>query len=146
MTKRRESREQAFTLLFEKTVTGDSMEDIIEMAKEARDVVIDPYCEKLTALTELYLDEIDHTIEENLRGWSLRRLSKMTLTILRVAVCEMQFMQADDVPVSVSINEAVELTKKYGADEDYQFVNGLLGAVARDHGLNEEAAVEPAEQ
>ena len=42
MTKRRESREQAFTLLFEKTVTGDSMEDIIEMAKEARDVVIDP--------------------------------------------------------------------------------------------------------
>ena len=67
MTKRRESREQAFTLLFEKTVTGDSMEDIIEMAKEARDVVIDPYCEKLTALTELYLDEIDHTIEENLR-------------------------------------------------------------------------------
>ena len=55
MTKRRESREQAFTLLFEKTVTGDSMEDIIEMAKEARDVVIDPYCEKLTALTELYL-------------------------------------------------------------------------------------------
>lgn len=66
MTKRRESREQAFTLLFEKTVTGDSMEDIIEMAKEARDVVIDPYCEKLTALTELYLDEVDHTIEENL--------------------------------------------------------------------------------
>ena len=96
MTKRRESREQAFTLLFEKTVTGDSMEDIIEMAKEARDVVIDPYCEKLTALTELYLDEIDHTIEENLRGWSLRRLSKMTLTILRVAVCEMQFMQAGE--------------------------------------------------
>ena len=54
MTKRRESREQAFTLLFEKTVTGDSMEDIIEMAEEARDVVVDPYCEKLTALTELY--------------------------------------------------------------------------------------------
>ena len=53
MTKRRESREQAFTLLFEKTVTGDSMEDIIEMAKEARDVVIDPYCEKLTACKNL---------------------------------------------------------------------------------------------
>ena len=132
MTKRRESREQAFTLLFEKTVTGDSMEDIIEMAKEARDVVIDPYCEKLTALTELYLDEIDHTIEENLRGWSLRRLSKMTLTILRVAVCEMQFMQADDVPVSVSINEAVELAKGFGGEDDSpRFVNGVLGRIAR---------------
>ena len=137
MTKRRESREQAFTLLFEKTVTGDSMEDIIEMAEEARDVVVDPYCEKLTALTELYLDEIDHTIEENLRGWSLRRLSKMTLTILRVAVCEMQFMRADDVPVSVSINEAVELAKKYAGDEESSFVNGVLGSVARQ----EEAAL-----
>ena len=88
--------------------------------------IIDPYCEKLTALTELYLDEIDHTIEENLRGWSLRRLSKMTLTILRVAVCEMQFMRADDVPVSVSINEAVELAKKYGTDESPAFINGVL--------------------
>ena len=131
MTKRRESREQAFTLLFEKTVTGDSIEDIIEMAKEARDVVIDPYCEKLTALTELYLDEIDHTIEENLRGWSLRRLSKMTLTILRVAVCEMQFMRADDVPVSVSINEAVEIAKNYESPEVVKFINGILGSFAR---------------
>ena len=121
MTKRRESREQAFTLLFEKTVTGDSMEDIIEMAKEARDVVIDPYCEKLTALTELYLDEIDHTIEENLRGWSLRRLSKMTLTILRVAVCEMQFMRA----------EAVELAKIYGNEKDASYVNGVLSTIAK---------------
>ena len=129
MTKRRESREQAFTLLFEKTVTGDSMEDIIEMAKEARDVVIDSYCEKLTALTELYLD--DHTIEENLRGWSLRRLSKMTLTILRVAVCEMQFMRADDVPVSVSINEAVELAKIYGNEKDASYVNGVLSTIAK---------------
>ena len=129
MTKRRESREQAFTLLFEKTVTGDSMEDIIEMAKEARDVVIDPYCEKLTALTELYLDEIDHTIEENLRG--LRRLSKITLTILRVAVCEMQFMRADDVPVSVSINEAVELAKIYGNEKDASYVNGVLSTIAK---------------
>ena len=113
MTKRRESREQAFTLLFEKTVTGDSMEDIIEMAKEARDVVI------------------DHTIEENLRGWSLRRLSKMTLTILRVAVCEMQFMRADDVPVSVSINEAVELAKIYGNEKDASYVNGVLSTIAK---------------
>ena len=135
MTKRRESREQAFTLLFEKTVTGDSMEDIIEMAKEARDVVIDPYCEKLTALTELYLDEIDHTNEENLRGWNLRRLSKMTLTILRVAVCEMQFMRADDVPVSVSINEAVELVKHYEEPEVVSFVNGILGSFVRGENL-----------
>ena len=72
------------------------------------------------------------------------RLPRVSLTVLRLAIAEMLF-GGENKP-GVAINEAVELTKKYGADEDYQFVNGLLGAVARDHGLNEEAAVEPAEQ
>ena len=82
-------------------------------------------------MTELYLDEIDHTIEENLRGWRLRPLSKMTLTILRVAVCEMELMRADDVPVSVSINEAVELAKIYGNEKDASYVNGVLSTIAK---------------
>lgn len=131
MTKRRESREQAFTLLFEKTVTGDSRKTSLKWRRKRATLLSIPYCEKLTALTELYLDEIDHTIEENLRGWSLRRLSKMTLTILRVAVCEMQFMRADDVPVSVSINEAVELAKIYGNEKDASYVNGVLSTIAK---------------
>ena len=50
------------------------------------------------------------------------------------------YYNSEKVPAPVAINEAVELTKKYGADEDYQFVNGLLGAVARDHGLDAEQA------
>ena len=53
---------------------------------------------------------------------------------------------SDERKPGVVINEAVELTKKYGAGEDYQFVNGLLGAVARDHGLSDEAVAESAEQ
>lgn len=131
MKKRHESREQAFVLLFEKTVSGDSMEDIIEMAVEARGIEMDPYCEKLTSLAELYLDQIDETITQNIRGWSLRRLSKVTLTILRVAVCEMKFLRAKDVPVSVSINEAVELAKVYGNEKDASYVNGVLSSVAK---------------
>lgn len=131
MKKRHESREQAFILLFEKTVNGDSMEDIIEMAVEARGIEMDDYCEKLTSLAELYMEQIDETITKNIRGWSLRRLSKVTLTILRVAVCEMQFLRAKDVPVSVSINEAVELAKVYGNDKDASYVNGVLSSVAK---------------
>ena len=68
----------------------------------------------------------------------------MSLTVLRLAIAEMLF-GGENKP-GVAINEAVELTKKYGADEDYQFVNGLLGAVARDHGLDAGAAAEQAEQ
>ena len=127
MKSRHESREQAFVLLFEKTVNDDPMADIIEMAVEARGIEMDEYCEKLTSLTELYLAEI----EANLRGWSLRRLSRMTLTILRVAVCEMKFMKAPDVPVSVSINEAVELAKVYGNEKDAAYVNGVLSSIAK---------------
>ena len=59
MKTRRESREQAFVLLFEKTMTNDNMEDIIEMAVEARGIEMDAYCKKLTSLAELHLDEID---------------------------------------------------------------------------------------
>ena len=116
-------------LLFEKTVNDDPMADIIEMAVEARGIEMDEYCEKLTSLTELYLEQIDAEIEANLRGWSLRRLSRMTLTILRVAVCEMKFMKAPDVPVSVSINEAVELAKRFSGDDGPSFVNGVLAKI-----------------
>ena len=80
----------------------------------------------------------------HLRNWTMERLPRISPTVLRLAIAEMLF-GGENKP-GVAINEAVELTKKYGADEDYQFVNGLLGAVARDDGLNEEAAVEPAEQ
>lgn len=74
----------------------------------------------------------------------MERLPRVSLTVLRLAVAEMLF--GPENKPGVAINEAVELTKKYGADEDYQFVNGILGSIARDHGLNENAAVESAEQ
>ena len=136
MKKRHESREQAFVLLFEKTVSGSSMEDIIEAAIEARCIEMDPYCEKLTGLAELYMDEIDEVITKHIRGWSLRRLSKVTLSILRLAVCEIKFLKAEDVPVSVSINEAVELAKVYGNEKDASYINGVLSSVAKT--VNEE--------
>lgn len=135
MKKRHESREQAFVLLFEKSVCGGNMEDIIEAAVEARCIEMDPYCEKLTGLAELYLDEIDAVISAHIRGWSLRRLSKVALSILRLAVCEMKYLDAKDVPVSVSINEAVELAKVYGNDKDAAYINGVLSSVAKS--LNE---------
>ncbi len=131
MKKRHESRELAFILLFEKSVSDNSMADIIEAAVEARCVEMDDYCEKLTMLAEQHLPEIDETITKHIRGWNLRRLSKVTLAILRLAVCEIEFLNSDDVPVSVSINEAVELAKIYGNEKDASYVNGVLSSVAK---------------
>lgn len=75
------------------------------------------------------LEALDEQIAAHAKGWSLSRLSRMTIAILRVALYEMQYVE--DVPVGVAINEAVELAKIYDSEETAAFINGILGAVAR---------------
>ena len=74
------------------------------------------------------LTDVDAAISEHRKGWNLNRIGKVELTILRLAVYEIRF--ADEIPVSVSINEAVELAKRYGQDEASAFVNGVLAKFA----------------
>ena len=75
------------------------------------------------------LSDIDAKITENLRGWKLNRISKVSLSLMRIAVYEMLYM--DDIPHSVSINEAVTLAKKYSTQDDSSFINGVLGSVSK---------------
>ena len=79
--------------------------------------------EKIHSIVE-HIDEIDNLINENAEKWKTTRIAKAELTILRLAVYEMKY--EDDIPVSVAINEAVELAKVYGADNGAGFVNGVL--------------------
>lgn len=81
---------------------------------------------------EIYarIDEIDAMISENTEGWNLSRIGKAELTILRLAVYEMQY--DEDVPQKVAINEAVELTKIYCAGEAKGFVNAVLAKFAKE--------------
>jgi N utilization substance protein B len=74
-------------------------------------------------------EAIDAVISANLKGWKIGRVSKVNLAILRLAVYEICF--DEDVPASVAINEAVELAKRYGGEDDSAFINGVLGAVVR---------------
>ena len=74
------------------------------------------------------LKEIDELIDSKTKeDWSIERIAKMDLPILRVAVYEMK--HREDIPVGVSINEAVELAKKYGSDDSARFINGILGQI-----------------
>ena len=75
------------------------------------------------------LPEIDEMIAKNTTGWTIDRIGKVDLTVIRLAVYEIMF--DDDIPVGVSINEAVELAKKYGRDESGAFVNGVLAKFAK---------------
>ena len=126
---RKEAREQAFIIIFEKEFNNEySLDEIIDAAAESDLFVADDFARKLAEKTLAEMDMLDEKITSNLKGgWKLGRISKVSLAILRLAVCEM--INFSDIPVSVSINEAVELAKKYAAEEDSSFVNGLLSSV-----------------
>ena len=127
---RRKSREQAFALLFEKAFTDRPIEELAQAATEARDLEMEPFALSLALGTESHLAEIDARIDAASHKWSRDRISRVALAVLRLAVYEMLY--EDATPVSVAINEAVELAKRYGGEEDASFVNGVLGGIARD--------------
>ena len=90
----------------------------------------DIFARQLLAAMQDHAQELDAIITAHLKGWTLSRVPRVSLVALRLALAEMLY--GNEQKTSVAINEAVELVKKYGADNDYQFVNGLLGAVARE--------------
>lgn len=124
------AREQGFLLVFETIFNPDPIEDIIDGAFESRELVFDDYAIKLANNVNAEKEYLDNLIESHLKkGWTLKRISKPSLAILRLALYEMKF--EENVPDSVAINEAVELAKKYTIDES-KFINGVLGAIARE--------------
>ena len=76
------------------------------------------------------LNNIDEIISQNAVGWSINRITKIALAILRLSIYEIKYY--DEIPASVSINEAVELAKKYATKEDASFINGILSTVVKN--------------
>lgn len=127
---RRQARELAFVLLFEQTFSPTStIRELLENAGEARDVQQDDFAVELAEGAVQNLQVIDQKITEFSLKWSKDRLSRVSLAVMRLAVYEMLYRE--DIPVSVSINEAVELAKKYAGTEDAAFINGVLGGIVR---------------
>ncbi len=126
---RKEAREQAFVLIFEKQFRDDSPDEILNYAKEIRGFETDEYTELVFRGVNDRCAQLDEIISANLKNWKLERVSKVALAVLRLAVYEMKFIE--DVPLSVSINEAVELCKKFAEKDDASFVNGILGSISK---------------
>jgi len=126
---RKMAREEAFILIFEKVFNDCTVEEILEIANEVRDLQPDDYINRAFKGVYDNVEELDSIIAENAVGWKINRISKTALAVLRLAIFEIKYM--DDIPVSVSINEAVELAKKYATGEDASFVNGILSSVAK---------------
>ncbi len=131
---RRKARETAFELLFEHEFRNDEeAADIFRTAEEIRDFEYDEYVERIYFGVIDNLNEVDGLISSRAIGWKTERMTKVSLSILRIAVYEMRFCK--DIPFSVSINEAVEMTKKYDDEKAPSFVNGILNGIAENLGL-----------
>lgn len=126
---RKIAREEAFILIFEKAFNDSELTDILELAAEVRDLEPDDYIKNVFFGVFQNLEEIDAVISENAVGWKIERISKTALSVLRLSIYEIKFI--DDIPNAVSVNEAVELCKKYATKEDASFVNGILSTVLK---------------
>lgn len=127
---RKMAREEAFILIFEKAFNDSTVEEILEIAADVRDLVPDEYINTVFKGVFDNLEELDGIISEKAVGWKISRISKTALSVLRLSIFEIKFME--DIPESVSINEAVELCKKYATKEDASFVNGILASVVNN--------------
>lgn len=131
--KRAEQREHIFKILF--GVEFNAQEELDEQIQLYFEILEDVEEKDRKYMADKVLsvagkvDEIDAIINEHATGWKTKRMNKVDLSIIRLAVYEMKW--DEDVPVSVAINEAVVLAKTFGGDDSSSFVNGVLGKIAK---------------
>lgn len=129
---RKIARENAFMLVFESVCKKDeTAEEIFDKATVVRGLEVDDYVRSVFFGSYENAERIDEAMERHLKGWKKERISPVSMAILRLGCFELMFMP--DVPSKVSINEAIELSKKYDDEKSYSFVNGVLNAVAQDY-------------
>lgn len=125
---RKRSREIAMELLFGMTLSKNTLEETIETFMEDYEMKLKTidldYIKEILLKVEENKVVIDKKIEESLTNWKFDRVSKVNLSILRLAIGEMLYIE--DVPEKVAINEAIEITKKYSDEKSVSFINGVL--------------------
>lgn len=137
-----EAREKTMQLVFQMGVNGDFDYENQQIIEEDRDILRSRQAVRVLKAIRDNIDEIDKTIEAHLDKWKIDRIGKADLAVLRVAVAEMVYV--DEVPEAVAINEAVELSKKYGDSKSPAFVNGVLGRISKEghEGSEDHAGIE----
>ncbi len=130
---RRKAREQALQILYEMEISKINASEALKLYWE--DLANKPADKEFTELivrgVEVNREAIDEIIRRVSKNWQLNRMVKVDLTILRMAIFELLY--CNDIPSKVSINEAIDLGKKFGTDDSAAFINGILDRVLKDY-------------
>lgn len=126
---REEIREKTMQLIYQMDISSEFDLSKLNLMDEDAEIAGYKQASDTLAAVRDHLPEIDKLITDNLDRWRFDRIAKTDLAIMRTAVAEMLYL--DDIPHAVSINEAVNLSKKYGDEKSYRFVNSVLGKIER---------------
>jgi N utilization substance protein B len=141
--KRRKAREHALQILFQLDIRKDKPSATLLKhfwAEYKPDDEVKAFAEETVKGTYKHLADIDKLIRQCAKNWSLDRMAVVDRNVLRMAVYEILYRM--DIPTSVTINEAIEIAKKFGTDDSGAFVNGILDSVARVTGKLDEGKIE----
>lgn len=127
---REEIREQIMQIVYQMEANGNFNYEELSYVSEHQELLESARAINTLEAIRDHIDEIDAIIEKNTNNWKTSRIAKTDLAILRVSVCEIYYI--DEVPEAVSVNEAVEMAKKYSDERAYAFVNSVLGKVVRN--------------
>ena len=130
---RHKSRENAFIAVFEAGFSANDLEDILAVTQELpeyEDYMLDEFAMNLIKLYYDHADEVNDMIQSKLKGWDQKRISRVCSAILRLSTAEMMYSY-EDLDRIIN-NEAVVICKEYDGENDYQFVNGVLGAISKE--------------
>lgn len=132
MGNRRQAREHALKLLFQIEFTSQLLHSILPAYWEENDVPeeVRHFTEELCSGTLKNLGKIDADLESHSTNWKLSRMASVDRNLLRLATFELLFEK--EIPASVTINEALEISKKYGNEESASFINGILDKIAHE--------------
>jgi len=133
MSSRREARERAMQAVYAFTLGGDEAEHVIATIIEEQlgtDKEAKTFATKLFLKTLDITDDADTIVERYTENWELSRIALIDRILLRIAICEMMYFP--DIPPKVTINEAIEVAKRYSTGRSGQFINGILDAILLD--------------
>lgn len=130
VSKRILARRAAVQILYQSEITGVPADKLVDEGLVPEEAKANEYARELVCGVSAHRAELDRAIGESSQNWAIDRMPVVDRSVLRLAVYEMRYV--DDVPQSVAINEAVELAKAFGGEDDsHRFVNGILGRLAR---------------